>query len=89
MQVHGDTSATPTVVNGTVYIVDWGFPDYSDIRQVGPRFVGDGHLTAVTASTGKPNHDADFPLSSSNTGAKHSACNTAELGRNERRSLIV
>lgn len=49
----GDVSATPTVVNGTVYIVDWGFPNYLvQPERLGAFFIGDGHLTAVEASTG-------------------------------------
>ncbi len=51
----GDVSATPTVVNGTVYIVDWGFPNYAvDLSRLGPFFVGNGHLSAVEAETGDP-----------------------------------
>eukprot|EP00884_Botryococcus_braunii_P020107 jgi/Botrbrau1/6780/Bobra.0057s0016.1 len=53
-RVFGDVSATPTVVNGTVYVVDWGFPNYLvDPTRVAPYFNGDGHLTAIHAETGK------------------------------------
>eukprot|EP00884_Botryococcus_braunii_P020102 jgi/Botrbrau1/6776/Bobra.0057s0012.1 len=38
----------PTVVNGTVYVVDWAFPQLLfNTDRFGPAFVGDGHLTAV------------------------------------------
>lgn len=53
LQVFGDVSATPTVVNGTVYIVDWGFPNYAvDLSRLGPFFVGNGHLSAIESETG-------------------------------------
>ncbi len=47
----GDVSATPTVVNGTVYVVDWGDLDYFKFT-VGPYLTGNGHLTAIDADTG-------------------------------------
>eukprot|EP00884_Botryococcus_braunii_P008549 jgi/Botrbrau1/17696/Bobra.0166s0120.1 len=53
-RVFGDVSATPTVVNGSVYVVDWGFPNYLVYpTRFGAYFVGDGHLTAIHAETGK------------------------------------
>lgn len=50
-QVFGDVSATPTVVNGTVYVVDWGYTDFLNFS-VGPYLAGNGHLTALDAETG-------------------------------------
>eukprot|EP00884_Botryococcus_braunii_P003047 jgi/Botrbrau1/12743/Bobra.67_1s0102.1 len=54
VRVSGDISATPTVVNGTVYIVDWGFPNYLiEVQRLGAYFIGNGHITAAEANTGK------------------------------------
>eukprot|EP00884_Botryococcus_braunii_P023251 jgi/Botrbrau1/960/Bobra.114_1s0004.1 len=54
VQLFGDISATPTVVDGVVYIVDWGFPNYLvQVERVGPFFTGNGHISAIDANTGK------------------------------------
>eukprot|EP00884_Botryococcus_braunii_P012223 jgi/Botrbrau1/21000/Bobra.0144s0018.1 len=52
VKVFGDVSATPTVVNGTVYVVDWGDLDYFKFSS-GAYLVGNGHLTAIDADTGR------------------------------------
>lgn len=53
LQAFGDVSATPVVVDGVVYIVDWGFPNYLiEITRLAPFFTGNGHVTAVEADSG-------------------------------------
>jgi hypothetical protein len=50
-QVFGDVSATPTVVDGSVYVVDWGDMNFLNFSS-GAYLVGNGHLTAINADTG-------------------------------------
>eukprot|EP00884_Botryococcus_braunii_P005162 jgi/Botrbrau1/14647/Bobra.0108s0008.2 len=54
VRVFGDVSATPTVVNGTVYVVDWGtLKFFANGLPISPYLNGDGHLTAIDANTGR------------------------------------